>query len=181
MGCGAIENYLRFVAGEALLRSGGVIVHSAAVVEGGWAHLFPAASGSGKSTLSRMSLAEGRTVLSDDLNALVRRDGRTFVAQVPFTGDLGRERVPGGPFPLTTVYRLRKGARTEVTPLGRTQGLGLLFAQTPSFNVDPGSQDRLWDALGSLVDACAFRTLTFSRDEPLWPRIAASEGTRAVA
>ena len=180
-GEGAIENYLRVLAGHALLREGGVIVHSAAVVDRSEAHLFPAASGSGKSTLSRMSVAEGRHVLSDDMNALVRRGGRTCVEQVPFTGDSSRERVPGGPFPLSAVYRLRKGESTALAPLGRTEALGLLFAECPSLNSDPDRQDLLWDALESLADGVSFRTLTLSRDEPLWPRLVGADLVHAVA
>jgi len=179
-GGGAIENYLRILLGHALLREGGVIVHSAAVVERDEAHFFPAASGSGKTTVSRVSLAEGRTVLSDDMNVLLRRGRRTFVAQVPFTGDFSRRKVAGGPFPLATIYRLRKGPATRVEPLGRTEALGLLFAEIPSLNSDPHRHDLLWDALESLVDGAALRTLTLSLSEPLWPRLAAAETVDAA-
>lgn len=168
-GEGAYENFLRFAASYALLAEGGVVVHSAAVVVEGEAHLFPAASGSGKSTLSRLSLAEGRTVLSDDMNAVVRRGGRTWVEQVPFTGDLGRDPVPGGPFPLASIARLRKGAAVEVGPLGRTEALGLLFAETPSLNRDVARQERVWDVLEPLVEGVALRSLTFPKGGPVWP------------
>jgi len=182
LGGGAIENYLRIVTGHALLGQGGAVVHSAAVVERGMAHLFPAASGGGKSTLSRMSDAEGRAVLSDDMNALVVRDGRTCVAQVPFSGDFRGRKIEGGPFPLAAVYRLRKGEPTAVTPLGRAEALGLLFAETPSMNTDPGKQDRLLDVLESLLDGVALRTLTFSLTEPrLWSRLVPAEAVDAVA
>jgi hypothetical protein len=167
-GEGALENYLRFASGYALLAEGGVVVHSAAVVESGAAHLFPAASGSGKSTLSRISLGEGRTVLSDDMNALVRRGGRTWVEQVPFTGDLGRARVPGGPFPLASICRLRKGDSVGVAPLGHAEALGLLFAETPPLNRDAARQERLWDVLEELVDGAALRTVTFPKGGPVW-------------
>ena len=182
LGGGAIENYLRIVTGHALLGEGGAVVHSAAIVERGMAHLFPAASGGGKSTLSRMSDAEGRVVLSDDMNALVLRDGCTCVAQVPFSGDFRGKRIAGGPFPLAAVYRLRKGDSTLVSSLGLTEALGLLFAETPSMNTDPEKQDRLLDVLEALLDGVALRTLTFSRSEPrLWSHLVPAEAVDAVA
>ena len=89
---GILENVLRVMAAYRLVECGGALLHSAGIVDDGAAWLFLGRSGAGKSTFSRLSLAEHRRVLSDDLNALVR-DGEHFaIAPLPFTGDLEEQR-----------------------------------------------------------------------------------------
>lgn len=68
---GVFENFFRVVLAYRLLELGGVLLHSAGVVDRGSAFVFVGQSGAGKSTLSRLSLEGGRHVLSDDLNALL--------------------------------------------------------------------------------------------------------------
>src|SRR5262249_12282362 len=65
------ENFLRVLVAYRLLELGGAVLHSAGVADGDGAFLFLGPSGAGKTTLSRQSEAQGRTVLSDDLNALL--------------------------------------------------------------------------------------------------------------
>ena len=57
-----------------LVAAGGALIHSAGVTGGEGAFLLLGRSGAGKTTASRLCLARGAAVLSDDLNA-VRLDG----------------------------------------------------------------------------------------------------------
>ena len=64
------ENIFRIIVTYRLHQNGGMLIHSACVVDDESAILFPGRSNDGKSTLSKISLQSGRTVLSDDMNAL---------------------------------------------------------------------------------------------------------------
>ena len=100
------QNFLRVFVAYRLTAMGGMLLHSAGVVSDGRAYLFPGRSGDGKSTFSRLSLGHGKTVLSDDLNALTWHEGRPFLEKVPFTGDLGRS-------PSRSRFRRRRSRRLE--------------------------------------------------------------------
>ena len=105
---GILENFLRVVLAYRLAQSGGVLLHSAAVVKHGDAHLFIGRSGAGKSTLSRLGLAAGLDVLSDDMNALVPEGGRYWAEKLPFAGDLGQTAAPKGRYLVAGIYRLEQ-------------------------------------------------------------------------
>ncbi len=163
------ENFFRVLVAYRLLDCGGALLHSAAVVDGGTAHLFLGHSGAGKTTLSRISLATGRTVLSDDLNALVPGAGAPAVAKLPFTGELGGLPGPGGRFPAQAIYRLVKGSRSTLQPLTPAAALALLIACSPTVNQDPHRFPRLGDNLTELLRAVAAYELRFTLDEDPWP------------
>lgn len=55
-----------------------VTLHSGAVSDGRSAIIFPAQAGSGKSTLSAILQAHGFTILSDDFNAVNRKNGYVY-------------------------------------------------------------------------------------------------------
>jgi hypothetical protein len=55
-----------------------VTLHSAAISDGRSAIIFPAQAGSGKSTLSAILQAHGYTILSDDFNAINRKNGFAY-------------------------------------------------------------------------------------------------------
>ena len=82
-----LENYLRLLVAYRLLAEGGVLLHSAGVSDGRSAWLLLGPSGAGKTTASRLCLAAGAEVLSDDLNAARFPDGGggPVVARLPFT------------------------------------------------------------------------------------------------
>jgi hypothetical protein len=96
---GVYENFLRILTAYALLPRGGVLLHSAAVVVDGKVHVFIGRSGAGKTTLSRLALAGGVAVLSDDANCSRRRAGVTRLAPCRLPGNWGNLRSrPSGLF-----------------------------------------------------------------------------------
>jgi hypothetical protein len=114
---GIFENFFRVLTAYRLLEQGGVLVHGAAVVAGGRSLLALGRSGAGKTTFSRLALARGAEVLSDDLNALRRTAAGTVVEKLPFTGDLGDSESPAGAFPLAALLRLEKSPDDGLVPL----------------------------------------------------------------
>lgn len=165
---GSFENFFRVLTAYSLLRGGGALFHSAAVVEEGEAFLFLGASGAGKSTLSAMSLASGRRVLSDELNALHRGSGGTCVTPLPFAGDFGRDLAADEAFPLRALCRLRKGSELSVEPLGRAEAVGLLLSCSPFVNVDPFRQAELLGVTERLARDVPGLVLTFALEHEPW-------------
>lgn len=160
---GIFENFFRVFTAYRLLEEGGLLVHGAAVASRGKALLALGRSGAGKTTFSRLALARGAEVLSDDLNALRRTAAGTVVEKLPFTGDLGGDLeggAPAGPFPLAALLRLEKSPDDQVIPLGRAESIGLLLACSPFVNVDPHRREALLANLTALLPAAG--------DPPAW-------------
>jgi hypothetical protein len=157
---GIFENIFRVLTAYRLLELGGVLVHGAAVVSEGRSVLALGRSGAGKTTFSRLALAQGAEVLSDDLNALRRTTAGTVVEKLPFTGDLGDSASPAGPFPLSALLRLEKAPDDGLVPLGRAEAIGLLLACSPFVNVDPHRREALLANLAALLPAAG--------DPPAW-------------
>ena len=164
------ENYLRLLAAYRLLAAGGVVLHSAGVTDGTAAWLLLGPSGAGKTTASRLCLAAGAEVLSDDLNAVLPGTGAgPVVVRLPFTGDLGARDVRDeGGWPLRGVLRLRQGPREELAPLSPASALAALVAAAPSVNRDPFRREALLAVLERLARAVPAWELTFSLGAGLW-------------
>jgi hypothetical protein len=162
------ENYFRILVAYRLLDRGGALLHSAAVVDNGMAHVFLGPSGAGKTTVSRLALAAGRAVLSDDLNALVPTRNGPSVAKLPFAGELGGVPSPGDRFPVRALHRLVKGDRNTAKTLAPAQTLALLISCAPTVNQDPHRFSRLADNLANLLDSVTAYELTFAQTEELW-------------
>ena len=150
---GVFENPFRVTVAYRLLEIGGVLLHSAAVVDDGQVYVFYGRSGAGKSTLSHLAAASGRTVLSDDLNTLHRTAGTTFARPVPFAGDI-RDTKHGGDLPVRAILRLEKGDRVRVRGTSRAISLASLIACSPFVNSDglrsPALEENLERAQRSL-------------------------------
>ena len=138
-----VENFFRLLVAYRLLELGGVLFHSAGVVNGDRAFLFLGHSGAGKTTISKLSLASGREVLSDDMNALCPdAEGRLCVEKLPFAGDLGRQPGKRRSFPLAALCRLRQGEH-RIKPLRPAEAVAFLVACAPFINAAPHRLDRL--------------------------------------
>lgn len=172
---GVFENFCRVLVAYRLHEIGGAVIHGAAVVDEGGAFLFAGASGAGKTTVSRLGLERGRTVLSDDLNALLPNgDGGVTLAGLPFTGDLGRSGGGGEIFPLRALLRLEKDSTDSLRPLSRAEAGACLLACAPFVNADPHRRVELLGNLLSLaVDMRAY-ALRFSLSGQLWDILAST-------
>jgi hypothetical protein len=162
------ENYLRLLTAYRLLEEGGALLHSAGVSDGESAWLLLGPSGAGKTTASRLCLAAGGTVLSDDLNAVLFRDGEARLRKLPFTGDLGER--TGGPesVPLRAVLRLAQGEKEGLRPLSPAAALAGLVAAAPFVNRDPFRREALLGVLERLARAVPAWEVTFAREGRLW-------------
>ncbi len=178
------ENYFRILVAYRLLHLGGLLLHSAGVVTpgaaGSSAYVFPGQSGNGKSTLSKLSAREGRTVLSDDGNAVLPAPEGGFVVQaLPFGGEMRNRELPTGHHPLGRLVALAKGNPNRLETLGKAEATGLLLACSPFVNGDPFQLSNLMATIESLLAAVPSRRLTFTREGGFWGLLEADELTVA--
>jgi hypothetical protein len=168
------ENLSRLLVAYRLLAGGGVVLHSAGVVDDSGAWVFFGRSGAGKTTLSRLAQARGRRILSDDLNALERDGSQIRVSRIPFAGDLAAE--PRGPetHALRGLCRLEQASANAVRSLPAGEAVASLLACAPFVNHDPHRLGALTEALAQLVELAPTRVLAFALDGDFWPAL---EGT----
>jgi hypothetical protein len=163
---GAIENFLRVLAAHVLLLEGGVLLHSAAVVSAGGAHLFVGPSGAGKSTVSHLARSQGRSVVSDDLNVVTAElslGGSSFFSEIGTRGEVS--------YPLRGIYRLEKGDEDSLRPMGEGETIASLIACAPFVNHSRFLAHRLWSNLEALAGRAQAHVLTFRREGTFWPLI----------
>lgn len=175
------ENVFRIVTAYAVLRRGGVLLHSAGISDGESAWIGFGHSGAGKTTLSRLSLAAGKSVLSDDINILLPEAGRWYAQRIPFAGELGPTHGQRGRYPVQGLYRLCKGEVHRLEPQGRTQSLAALLASMPFVNDDPYRLDELLGVLDRLLAAVPCHRLWFRRDPGFWSLLEAAPPNRSDA
>ncbi len=100
-----------------MLKRGGFMLHASSVVHKGKGYIFTGSSGSGKSTISGLSAET--TLLSDELTAVLRKNGEYVVHGNPFWGDFqkgtAREQAP-----VSHLFFLRKARenRIDQMPMG---------------------------------------------------------------
>jgi hypothetical protein len=165
---GVFENFLRVVVGYRALWSGGVLLHSAAAGGAGAMALFVGPSGAGKTTISRLSLAAGRRVLSDDLNVVIPGRRGVEVVGVPFAGELRQTLSAEERWPLAAICRLRQGETSGLSRLSRGRALAALVAAAPYVNCDPHRLDALAASLEAILDLVPAYELTFSLAGDFW-------------
>lgn len=165
---GVIENYFRILFSYRLLECGGAMIHSACVVDDGGAYLFVGTSGAGKSTIARLSCETGRSVLSDDLNALRLMGSESVVQKLPFGVDFGSTSTDRATYPLRGICRLQKGCKNKIQPMSRAESIASLLTCSPNVNINPHQQDRLVSNLETLTATVPTWVLTFSLAGGFW-------------
>ncbi|MCZ6727759.1 MAG: hypothetical protein O7A98_10475 [Acidobacteria bacterium] len=167
------ENCFRILVAYRLLELGGVVLHSSGVVSAGKAWVFFGHSGAGKTTIARRSLSTGRTVLSDDINALFIDDCVTYAAKMPFAGELGHTNERIGPFPLAALNRIEHAATEWWRPLSTAQAVAALLSCAPFLNTDPYRLPRLMANLEALARGARTGALGFSLGGDIWATLEA--------
>lgn len=157
------ENFFRTMVAYNLLTLGGVLLHSGAVARNGEAVLFFGRSGAGKSTMSRMCLAAGYEVLSDDMNAVLPSGHGYVVEKLPFAGDLGQTATAKGRYPLKSLYWLQQSGGDRVEDMRPARAAARLVACSAFVNGDPNRVDRLTGNLENIVRGIPCRELHFRK------------------
>ncbi|MHB0995346.1 MAG: hypothetical protein ACYC2I_03140 [Elusimicrobiales bacterium] len=157
-----LDAFLRSLISSLLLRSGGMMLHSAGLVKDGRAYLFPGRSGAGKSTLSRLAAAAGAEVISDEIN-MVRREGtRFFVHGSPFWGEMRADGRPGR-WPLGGIYLPKKARSSGLRPCGRGKLLKTLLRCLLNFEKGPAVSGLVLREAAGLAGTARSGELEFSK------------------
>lgn len=160
----AFENVFRVIVAYRLLAQGGMILHSAGLAQNDKAWLFMGRSDAGKSTIAKLGENAGLTILSDDMNAIILRDGRYLTEQLPFAGEHGQTALTKGKFPVQAVYYLQKSQHNALEETPTAQRLAELMVCSPFINVDPYRYAALAQNLAALREQIGGGRLKFRRD-----------------
>lgn len=110
-----------------ITRSSGVELHACGVVDvDGKGILFAGNSGDGKTTTSRLWLAQGAAVLSDDRIILRREEGGWWMYGTPWHGEADISSPDRAR--LSQICLLSKSSRNEATPVAAAGAVARLFA-----------------------------------------------------
>ena len=157
------ENFFRNLVAYRLLELGGVLLHSAGVVnheDQAW--IFVGNSGAGKSTISSFCSEAGYSILSDDLNAILPEGNALNVEKVPFAGTFRSGYSRGNRYPINRISRIVKDDINHIEPISNASMLSLLIANSPFVNQDSLRSDRLIKNMLNLLDKCPGHSLRFS-------------------
>lgn len=161
-----VENFLRVVFAHLALEKGGILLHGAAVVRDGRAHVFFGPSGSGKTTVT--TLSGGSRILSDDL-ILIVPEGKTFVASsVPFRGLLAPAATEDRTYPLAWLFRLVKDSEVFIEDLSRPRAVGEIVQSLPFVTDRPEAAPRILEVVSDIAGLVAVRRLHFRKDASFW-------------
>lgn len=154
-----LEALLTAVHAARLLREGGCLLHAAAVVRDGAAHVFYGPSGSGKTTVAGLV---GEGVISDEIAVLRRAGPGWTVSGMPWRGTPLTA-------PLGALFRLRQASATAFRPLAPLDAvrslLGCAFFARPEGG---GEIQAFLDAAAVMVSQVPVWEMSFRPDRDFW-------------
>lgn len=157
-----LDAFLRSYLSWRLLRRGGLMLHSAGLVKGGRAYIFPGKSGAGKSTLSKIAAGLGAEVISDEINMLAPARGGWRAFGSPFWGEMRADGRPGS-WPLGGVFLLKKARLDGVFHCGRGELLKTLLRCTVNFDRSPAAAALALANAAAVLGAVRPARLEFAR------------------
>jgi hypothetical protein len=153
-----LETLLTGIYASRLLRTGGFMLHAAAIVATSGALVFFGPSGSGKTTVSELV---GEGVLTDEITA-IRPHGRGYlVSSVPWRGQALAA-------PLAGLFRLRQATRTSITPLSPLETVRQLLPSVFFARADAGELGRFLETAETLARSVRGWDMAFTRDRSFW-------------
>ncbi|OGR45366.1 MAG: hypothetical protein A2X35_03745 [Elusimicrobia bacterium GWA2_61_42] len=158
-----LDAFLRALLGALLIRSGGLMLHSAGLVKGGKAYLFLGKSGAGKSTLAKLVAASRQAeVISDEINLVRFEKGRFCAYGSPFWGEMrsdGRQ----GSWPLGGLFLLKKARGHKISACPKAEAFKALLRCTLNFSREAGTAAGVMLNAARLLAAAPARRLEFSK------------------
>jgi hypothetical protein len=172
-----LKNLLRLLVAYDVLFNGGVLLHCAAIVREGRAAVMFGHSGAGKSTTSALALANGCSVISDDINIIAPgTKGGWQVLPVPFSGTLNASSDMACPVALGGLFRLRPSGLDQSVRCSQARAVSLLAGCAPFVNQDRHRAEQLLDALWRLSGDLPVQDLFFTRSGQFLNNIFAAKG-----
>jgi hypothetical protein len=153
-----LETFLSAIYAGELLRTGGFLLHAAALAAPEGARVFFGPSESGKTTVSEL-IGEG--VISDEIAAIRRVEDAWRVSSVPWRGS----RLEGD---LAGLFRLRKARALSFTRLSSVAVVRQLLTCVFFSRADDAEVTRFLTIAGELVRTVPCYDMHFTRDRSFW-------------
>jgi hypothetical protein len=172
-----LETFLTAICAGHLLKRGGFLLHAAAITGDDGAYVFFGPSGSGKTTVAEKI---GRGVITDEMIAIRRNDGRYRVFAVPWRGQ--RLDAPPAP-PLAGLFRLRQAPETRFIPLSPTAAVRQLLPSVFFPRADASEVSCFFEIGGEMVTQVPCYEMRFAPDGAFWDSIPRRrlEGTHGLS
>jgi hypothetical protein len=155
-----------YLAARLLGRAGALVLHGAALADGGGAYVFAGHSGAGKSTISGLAESAGARVLSDDRTILVPEGGGVRAWGTPWHGTY--QRGENEARPLRAIYLLVQSSEDRVVPLRAAVALQELFVRLIQPTIAPEEVAGSLDALERIVTSVPVAELHFRPTAAAW-------------
>jgi len=161
----SFDSFLRVFYSFLLVRRKGFLIHAAGIVAKDKGFLFPGVSGTGKSTISRLS--KQKKVLTDELCAVVQKNGRYFLCGTPFWGELKGLGVNLRK-PLEKILFPVKAKRIATSPISDWAACLEILKCILFFEKSATMSDRILREVGKMVQAVQSEKLFFTRGGRFW-------------
>jgi len=165
----SIENFLRVAFQLQLIERQAFLLHTAAILHGGRAHLFFGPSGAGKSTATAFSAP--RQGLSDDM-VMIDVSGKGPVAwAVPFYMVYAPERRVRGAWPIAGGFRLRQAPDDRLERLSAARSIATVSASVPFVHELGVPHEGLTTLVARFVESVPVYDLYFTKSARFWDLI----------
>lgn len=134
-----------------LIKQGGIFAHASGVIDRRKGFLFVGPSGAGKSTLASLCQEEKDSVVLNDDQIIVRKNGRTFwLFGTPWHGPC--KSISSQSAPLTAIFFLSHGKQNRLIPLSPKEALKRFLPELYIPPWDPNGRPTL---LSLALEVCA--------------------------
>jgi hypothetical protein len=148
-----------------MLKRGGFMLHASSVVHNGKGYIFTGSSGSGKSTISGLSAET--TLLSDELTAVLKKNGEYEVHGNPFWGDFqkgtAREKAT-----VSHLFFLRKARENRIEQIPLRIKMKQILQNVLFFGRGLELTDELLSVFTDFMTQIPSAELHFKPDESVW-------------
>lgn len=169
----SFDSFLRVLYFLLLIKNQSFLLHSAGVVNQGFAYLFSGPSYSGKTTVVRLS--DNFPILSDEIVAIKKLKNIYFAYPTPFWGEFslpgdkykksGRARIKG------IFFLERKSKKFHLKKLGLSQGLSRLLRNILFFSKDNFLIQEIINLSTDFLHQVPSYELSFLAEKSFWEKI----------
>lgn len=167
----SLENHLRWVVSNELMKRGGFLLHSGGIAKGAECSLFFGSSGDGKSTIVELGKGRGGKVLSDDLIIVSPEKGGYFAWGAPFYGVLPQKEKEKKSYKIKSLYRIRKSDKTYVKEISKGAALGLIVSQCQFIFNQRARNEILVPNVIKFLEKVPCYELYFKKNDSFWDLI----------